>query len=119
MKNHSQGKSDRIHTHLKSSFEELWIYPFAVLGVLCAPILSSVSIGDKPQFVFDWAAFVIALVITAVIVIISEMRGTKEEKRTSKVRLSRYAFAFLLGVFWRLVVPMVESLITSSLSRSI
>jgi ABC-type molybdate transport system permease subunit len=100
---------------LRPAFEEIWVYPFAVLGVFCAPILAAATEGKKASFTFDWAAFVIALVITAVMVVISEMRGTKEQKRVSRIRLSRYAFAFLLGIFWRLVVPMVEQAIGNML----
>ena len=94
--------------NLRPAFEEVWIYPFAVLGVFCAPILAAATEGKVPKLVFDWTAFVVALVITAVMVVISEMRGTKEQKKVNRIRLSRYAFAFLLGLFWRLVVPLIE-----------
>lgn len=95
-------------SRLGPAFEEIGIYPFAVLGVVLAPVLAAATEGKTPKLSFDWTAFVIALVITAVMVVISEMRGTKEQKQVSRIRLSRYAFAFLLGIFWRLVVPLVE-----------
>jgi uncharacterized membrane protein len=100
---------------LRDAFSEIWVYPFAVIGVLCAPVLSSATTGQALVFSLDWAAFVIALVITAVMVIVEELRGTKEQKRVTRIRLSRYATAFLLGIFWRLTVSLVEQLISRTL----
>jgi len=111
-----QDQQSRIN--LRKAFEEVWVYPFAVIGVFCAPILSAATEGIAPKLVFDWTAFVIALVITAAMVVISEMRGTREQKRVSRIRLSRYAFSFLLGLFWRLVVPLIQQTLLNIFSST-
>ena len=105
-----------LENGLKPAFEEVWVYPFAVIGVLCAPIIAAATVNKPVRFEFDWTAFIVALVITAALVITSELRGTKEQKRVGQVRLSRYAMAFLLGLFWRLVVPLLEQAIVKMFS---
>lgn len=96
---------------LRPAFDEVAVYPFAVLGVLCAPVVAQASANRPVHLQLDWAALIIALVITAALVIASELRGTREQKREGRIRLSRYAFAFLLGLFWRLAIPLIKRLV--------
>ncbi len=91
---------------LKPAFQELWIYPVALAGVFCAPVLAAATTNEPVHIVFDVGAFAIALVVTAIFVIATELRGTKEQKKTPRIRLLRYALAFMAGVLWRMLVPL-------------
>jgi len=93
---------------LRPAFTEVLVYPFALLGILSAPFLATAMTHTHFQFRFHWGTLVVALVITAVFVVITELRGTTEQKKKGSIRISRYALAYLLGVFWRMVVPLVR-----------
>ncbi len=91
------------------ALDEIIVYLSAVFGVMCAPVISSGALaGKKTSLQIEWTAFIIGLIVTAALVIVSELRGTRSAQKSNRAHLSRFALAFLLGLFWQLIVPLIQ-----------
>ncbi len=108
MREKIQKVKEKVQDRLRPAFNEVFVYPFALFGVFCAPFIAERSAGVRPHFSIHIWPFIVALIITVGMVVWSELRGTKEQKKKGNIRLSRYALAFLLGLFWRLVIPLIR-----------
>ncbi len=98
---------DRIWAIIKPAFDEAWVYPCAMAGVILSPIVVTAATGEYPKFRVHWWDWGVALVITVIVLMLLEMKGDAEGKRTTVARWRRYGFGFLGGLAWRQVVPAV------------
>jgi hypothetical protein len=105
----------RFIDKIAPAFDEALIYPVALAGTLCSPIVAAASLGE--DVILRWPTLgdmAIALVITMsvlFIVMLTELRGTSDQKRIPRVRALRYFFAFFGAMAWRQVVPALVTLL--------
>jgi hypothetical protein len=96
---------------LAPAWDELLVYPCAVLGVILSPIVFAAAGGEIPKFRVHWWDAATSLVITVAVLAALELRGTPEGKRKADARWRRYTLAFFAGLGWRQVVPAIINLI--------
>jgi len=97
---------------VRPAWDELGVYPCALAGVICSPILAAATAQEVPKIGIHVADFFISLVLTAIVLIVSELHGSAADKKIPRVRTRRYAMAFLGGIAWRQVVPAAAGVMT-------
>jgi hypothetical protein len=110
----------KLIDRLRPAFDEAWVYPCVLLGIVASPVVITAALGQTPaRLAVHWYDFVTSLVVAVIVLMAYEMRGTAEGKKTATARWRRYGFAFLGGLAWRQVVPAVLNLISNLVASAI
>jgi hypothetical protein len=95
----------QLLARLRPAWDEMLVYPCALLGVLLSPVVVVAATGEVPRVRAHWWDLATSLVIAVAVLTVFELRGTPEGKRKPDARWRRYSFAFFAGLAWRQVVP--------------
>jgi hypothetical protein len=106
----------RLLAALAPAWDEIAVYPCALVGVLLSPIVVAAAADQAVRLRVRWLDFAVSLVLTVAVLAAFELKGTPEGKRGKAARWRRYTFAFFGGLAWRQVVPAVVNLVVGLFS---